>query len=271
MPGRAPADFRDQIRGVTVSVLQQKAESDFLKIAGQLRTPLSSIASLIIMILGTSSFTLFSFFRIRTLDNWIIYTWARLLCAVNGVNVRVDGLEHLPAGGCILLFNHGSQFDIPIMYRAIRKHFRFGAKAELLKVPLLGMTLKSMGALPIHRGRRSDVLKLYAESVHRIHNGESFALAPEGTRQERPEIGEFKTGPFIFAIQAEAPLVPVVIKGALEVLPKGTVFINAGRWSREVAVKILPPVETKGLSPDDVDSLRQKVRVLMIEALEKIS
>ena len=249
----------------------QRDEPVILQFLSYLRLPFSLVGTMAVFVLGTSLFSICSLLKNRQLDNAIIFGWARLLCWVNGIQMQIEGEENLPFAGCILLFNHSSYFDIPIMYRSIRKHFRFGAKAELFKTPFLGMALKTMGALPIHRGKRTEVLKLYNASVSRVHKGESFALAPEGTRQSQAAIGEFKIGPFIFALQAGAPLVPVVIKGALEIMPKGTAIFNRGRWQRRVVLRILSPFSTSDVNPDDIEGLRLRVREAMVTAYEKMA
>lgn len=192
--------------------------------------------------------------------------WGRWSCFFFGIKVECRGLENIPKEGCLFLFNHASLYDIPIMYGWLKKDFRFGAKAELFKVPFFGGALRATGMLPIHRAKRGEVLKLYQESVERIDRGESFALAPEGTRQLQAAIGEFKRGPFIFAVQAQAPLVPVVLSGTLEIIDKDGWLINRGRWNRKVCLEVLPPVSTKGCDQEQITQLQEVVREAMIKA-----
>ena len=161
--------------------MNQKNEFIILKILSYLRAPIATVLNLLLTIIGTTLFTICSFIKNSKIDNWIIFQWANSICKVSGVDIKKVGFEKIPESeGCLFVFNHSSFFDILVMYGSIRKPFRFGAKSELFSVPFLGMTLKAMGALPIHRGKRSEVLKLYEKSVHRIERGESFALAPEG-------------------------------------------------------------------------------------------
>jgi 1-acyl-sn-glycerol-3-phosphate acyltransferase len=204
---------------------------------------------------------------LKKVGNLILSVWARLACAFLGVRLRVEGLENLPQGGCLFLFNHTSLMDIPIFHAAIKKPARFGAKAELFKIPLFGWTMRRMGALKINRGDRDRVLQLYKESVRRVHAGHSFILAAEGTRMMHPGVGEkFKSGPFIFAISGQFPIVPLVIKGGYELLPKSALFPQPGALGSEVVVRVLPPMPTEGLSIDDRQSLKKKVRLEMTNA-----
>jgi 1-acyl-sn-glycerol-3-phosphate acyltransferase len=199
----------------------------------------------------------------RRLDDiWALW-WGQASCAMFGVKVKVRGQENIPAGGCIYLFNHTSFFDIFAMQGSLRG-FRFGAKIELFKIPIFGIAMRRMGALPIARERRDEVFRVYEAAQHRIERGEKFALAPEGTRQTEEKLGSFKAGPFVFAINAHAPLVPVVIRGAAPILPKGHWIPNHDVWSREITIDVLPAVSTEGVEIKDRPMLQEKVRNEML-------
>ena len=252
-----------------MALLKQKPESTFWTWASYVRAPFVVPIAFATLSFFSCAFSLFSFLRLPAIDNFIIYNWGRVTCWLSGIRVIFQGEENLPKGGCLLTFSHSSYFDIPIMYGVIRKSFRYGAKSELFQTPFLGMVLKSMGALPIHRGKKAEVLKLYEKSVQRIEKGESFALAPEGRRQKEAGIGEFKTGPFIFAVQAKALVVPIVIKGSLEILPRSGFVEANSRWSREVIVSVLPAIDP--MSADgDIDLLRDKTRESMRLSYESL-
>lgn len=209
-------------------------------------------------------------FRNRKLDDFLAaVVWAKVVLFLSGVRVRLQVSPSLPSGGCLFLFNHTSNVDILVLYGYLPKSFRFGAKIELFRLPLFGRAMKAVGVLPIVRDNRDQVMKVYQDSIARIQNGEAFALAPEGTRQERPILGKFKKGPFLFAINAQAPIVPAVIEGAFEVQPKGKIFLNTGRFFRDVKLTILDPIQTKGLTANDLDTLQTQVRSAMEQALDK--
>ncbi len=202
-------------------------------------------------------------FNNRELDDTIAMMWGGASCAMFGVKIRLRGQENIPAGGCIYLFNHTSFFDVFAMQACLRG-FRFGAKIELFKIPVFGSAMRRMGALPIARERRDEVFKIYQMAENRIRSGEKFALAPEGTRQTEERLGAFKAGPFVFAINAKAPLVPVVIRGASKILPKGKWFPNFGVWSRELLIDVLPAVETVSCEIKDRPILQEKIRSEML-------
>ncbi len=198
-------------------------------------------------------------FNNKKRDDRVVQSWGQVSCWMFGVKVKVNGIKNIPLGGCIFLFNHTSFFDIFAMQGALNG-FRFGAKIELFKIPIFGLAMRRLGALPIARQKRDEVFRVYKAAQERIHRGERFALAPEGSRQEEEKLGAFKAGPFVFAINAKAPLVPVVIRGAAGILPKGSWIPNRDVWTREITIDILEPVTTEGYEIKDRPILQEKVR-----------
>src|SRR5262249_3071730 len=146
-----------------------------------------------------------------------IQMWAKPLLWVSGVKLEIRGRENVAQGGkgFLILFNHSSNYDIPVLF-CFPRSFRFGAKVELFKIPFFGRAMKMCGVLPIDRGNREKVMQVYENAISRVEKGECFALAPEGTRQNQPRIGSFKRGPFEFALNAKMDVVPVVIAGTYE-------------------------------------------------------
>lgn len=195
----------------------------------------------------------------RTFDDLIMIAWGRVCCWICGVTVKVEGAENVPKEGCLFLFNHTSFFDIFAMSSQITG-LKYGAKAELFKIPIFAQVMKIMRTLPIARDNREEVIKIYAEAKIRFANGERFALSPEGGRFYDPEhLYPFKSGPFLFAMSAGAPVVPIVIVGAHETLPKGTFLFNNFKWKHTITLKILKPIATKDMQPDQKRELQNKV------------
>lgn len=221
-----------------------------------LHTALCSLAIIIVNLTMTN----------RPLEDKIVIFWTSNACRLFGVKVKVKGQENLPQGGFLYVFNHTSFFDIFAMNGYLGS-FRFGAKIELFKIPIFGPAMKRAGILPIARERREEVFKVYKEAEARIKAGERFALAPEGTRQDTERLGPFKTGPFVFAINAKAPIVPVVIKGAAAILPKGHFIPNWGVWERTITLHILPAVDVSKYTLETRPELQEKVRKMMASFL----
>ncbi|CAN5649613.1 hypothetical protein BH10BDE1_BH10BDE1_12350 [soil metagenome] len=172
-----------------------------------------------------------------------MWLWSRIVNWYFGVYVIAEGFEKIPeAGGGILAFNHQSHFDIPAITGSSRRLVRYGAKIELYKIPFFGSAIRVAGCLPISRDNRKEVFRIYEDAAKKFKQGIVYALAPEGTRQSLPVIGPFKKGPFIFAVNANVPIIPVVVEGANRVLPKGKLLVNLGCLRRTVRVRVLDPI-----------------------------
>jgi len=202
-------------------------------------------------------------FNRRKFDNWIIMNWGRWTCWLFKIKVQITGLNHLKQGeGGIILFNHSSFVDIFVM-AAHLKNIRFGAKIELFKIPIFGLAIKRFGTLPIARNNREEVFKVYEEARVRFSRGEKFSLSPEGGRFYGEQLARFKSGPFVFAINSQVPLIPVVIRGAYQCWPKGSWLANAERLDRVVEIAILEPISTVGLNINQRGQLQNQCYELM--------
>lgn len=202
----------------------------------------------------------------RDLQDYLILTWwATPLIFLSGGRVEVRGGENAGGDqkGFLVLFNHSSLMDIPILYKYFPRSFRFGAKIELFKIPFFGKAMELCGVLPIDRRNRNKVMEVYRNAVERVNRGEAFALAPEGTRQAGMTLGKFKRGPFEFAINAQMDIVPVLLAGAYDILPRKALFLGLGKWHHRVILQVLPRVTTAGLDIGQAEELTEKVRAMM--------
>lgn len=226
-----------------------------------------SILGVILLVLHTvlcaSLFILLNIlFNNRKIEDQVVVFWTRGCCLFFNVKVSVSGLENRPEGGFLYVFNHTSFFDIFAMNGWLGS-FRFGAKIELFDIPIFGAGMRRAGILPIARSQREEVFRVYKNAEIRLKNGERFALAPEGTRQEIEKLGRFKSGPFVFAINSQVPIVPVIIKGAAAIMPKGHWLPNWGVWKSEIQLQVLLPIETKGYDLESRPQLQEKVHQIM--------
>ncbi len=209
-------------------------------------------------------------FSVHLAMSFVKHLWAKPLLFFLGLEVEVRGQENFKKEkGSILLFNHSSHLDIPVIFVSCPKSIFFGSKIELFKIPFFGWAMRSVGALPIDRRQRAKVMKVYEAAIPRLKKGETFALAPEGTRQTEPYIGPFKRGPFEFAVQAEALLQPIVISGTLRVLPNHTIVPNTRAWKSKVIVEFLSPIVSH--KDDEPSHLVEVARSHMAEKLADLN
>ena len=192
--------------------------------------------------------------------------WAKGCLAVTGVRVVVHNRERAVEGAPhIFVANHTSWFDVPALGSFLPRA-KFVAKAELFRIPVFGAAMRSVGMVPIQRTNRKAAFGAYDEASRRIRDGNSVIVFPEGTRGDEYPLRPFKKGPFVLAIDAGAPVVPVLIYGAREVIRRGSMLVHSGT----IHVHLLEPVTVEGLEYDDRDALANSVRSRIAEALESL-
>jgi len=194
---------------------------------------------------------------------WSVRHWSRAITFAAGVRVRVHGEEwmRLP-GGKVFVSNHVSWFDVFALTSQI-PWCGFVAKAELRRIPLFGFAASAVGIVFIERDNRKAAFESYKLAAEEVNRGRGVVVCPEGTRGLDYHLRPFKKGPFVLAIASQAPIVPTVVFGAREVMPKGSFWIKPG----VVDVRFLPPVPTAGLVYDDRAQLMITVWTEMADAL----
>jgi 1-acyl-sn-glycerol-3-phosphate acyltransferase len=164
--------------------------------------------------------------------------WGRAFARIAGWRVSVSGLENLPPGGAVLVSNHQSLADIPLIMSSVPGDVRFVAKKELGRVFLFGRAMVAAGNLLVDRNDRRDAVRMMREAEERLRGGERVVLFPEGTRSADGAIGDFKSGAFRIAGAAGVPLVPIFIDGGRFALPKGALRVHPATMT----VRVLPPI-----------------------------
>lgn len=188
--------------------------------------------------------------------------WCGVLLWASGVRLVEHGAEHKGGRQHIFMANHLGNFDVMALATRLR-WIKFVAKAELFKVPILGPAMAAAGMVPIERANRKSAFGSYAVATQRIADGASVAVYPEGTRGDAYPLRPFKKGPFVLAIQAQAPVVPVLVYGALDIQPRGTLWVRPGT----IHLHYLPPIPTTGLTYDDRDLLARRTYESMAQCL----
>lgn len=206
------------------------------------------------------------------LTDKLLYLWGRIMLIIPGITLDVRGIENLEKieNGAVVIANHQSNFDIPIVFAAIPRRIRFMAKKSLFSIPLFGHALKAVGMIPIDREHREKAIKEMNKSLEYLNSNVYFTVFAEGTRSFDHNIQSFKKGGFVFAIKNGAPIVPVVISGSYEVMPRQSWIIKP----LKVIVNILPVFETKGYTvrerSEAVNIVREQIVSQHEENLEEL-
>jgi putative phosphoserine phosphatase / 1-acylglycerol-3-phosphate O-acyltransferase len=190
-----------------------------------------------------------------------------LALALAGVDVKVlEGAEHLwSSRPCVFVFNHQSKLDPIVVMNLVRGGFTGVAKKEVRSVPFFGQVFMLAGVAFVDRGNIKQAKQALEPAVRKIRDdGLSLVISPEGTRTPTPRLTRFKKGPFHIAMQAEVPMVPIVIRNAGEIMWRGAQTLHQG--TVEVVVK--PPVATSGWERETINEHVEGVRNIFVETLE---
>ena len=190
-----------------------------------------------------------------------IQSWSTRLLNAAKVKLHVHGRDAVqiePGRAYIVMCNHTSHFDIPISLVALSGiSLRMMAKKELYHIPVFGKAMVSADFPIVDRQNRRQSIKDLAFAVKLMKNGIIVWVAPEGTRSKTGQLGEFKPGAFVMAINAQATVIPMAIRGAEAILPTKTLNLNPGR---DVEVFIGEPIDASVYTMKEKDVLLNKVK-----------
>lgn len=185
--------------------------------------------------------------------------------ALAGIKLVINGKENLwNSRPAVFIFNHQSNVDLLIMCKLIRKDSVALAKKELKYTPI-GPVLQAAGVIFLDRSDRQKAISAMTPAVEALKNGTSVGIAPEGTRSKDYKLGKFKKGAFHLALQAGVPIVPIVIKNAHDVMPKGSNLIKPSI----VEVVVLPAVKTNRWKKETIDKHIKSVRDKYLKELKQ--
>lgn len=190
--------------------------------------------------------------------------WARAIVWAAGVKVVVHGAEHVRGEQRIIVGNHVSWFDV-FALASVMPRCRFVAKREVRSIPLVGPAAGIAGHVYIARENRKAAFEQYTQAAAGIHAGVRVVVFAEGTRGRDYALRPFKKGPFVLAVSAGAPIVPMLIHGTIPVMAKGSFRVRPGT----VDIHFLPPIETEGLTYEDRDRLAVATRTAIGGVLQR--
>jgi 1-acyl-sn-glycerol-3-phosphate acyltransferase len=167
----------------------------------------------------------------------------------------------------IIMSNHSSLCDIPLILVTIPGSIRMLTKKELFHVPIWGRGMQAGEFISIDRNDRRQAVKDLQYAKEKLESGIILWVAPEGTRSDTGELGPFKKGGFMLAIRTGAYIVPVGIRGAYDVLPPRTLQFHLGKHAE---VHVGKPVDASLYAPKNRDLLMFEVE-RQIRALAGLS
>jgi 1-acyl-sn-glycerol-3-phosphate acyltransferase len=205
------------------------------------------------IVLGIASITSSFFDRRGHFAHGCARLWSWLILATTGVEVTVEGLEHVvPGKTYVFVANHQSIYDIPCLFWNIPFQLRIIAKESLGSFPMLGPHLKRTGHMLVDRSK-PDRSGIFGWASRLTANGLSLIVFPEGTRSRTGMMGKFKGGSIMLAMQAGLPIVPISVIGSRHVMKKGELTTRPGH----VKLIVHAPIETAANAEPSVQQVRE--------------
>jgi putative phosphoserine phosphatase/1-acylglycerol-3-phosphate O-acyltransferase len=201
----------------------------------------------------------------RASQNFSFSLFADTAGALIGLDLDVKGEEHLweqrPA---VFVFNHQSKADVIICAQLLRRDIAGVGKKEIKKMPVIGRVMEMGGVVLIDRGDAKSAISSMKPLIDAMRKeGKSVVLAPEGTRSISPKLNAFKKGAFHLAMQANVPIIPIVIHNAGDMAPKGDFVFRPAT----VEVEVLAPIDTSDWRVETINDHVRDVRNLFLKTL----
>jgi 1-acyl-sn-glycerol-3-phosphate acyltransferase len=181
-----------------------------------------------------------------------------------GVDLVASGANKVPTDRAyVYMSNHQSHLDIPMLYATLpSRTIRMLGKKELFQIPVWGRGLQAAEFIAVDRSNHARAMESINRAASLIRDGVSIYLAPEGTRSVTGKIGPLKKGGFHLAKDTHTPIVPVAIKGTIDILPRGGRVMHTGK---RVEVTIGAPIDVEGR---EIEQLQAEVSAFFKQHVE---
>lgn len=193
---------------------------------------------------------------------------AQLLVKATGTEITYSGEEQIPErGGAVVAINHTSYVDFLPAGLAVHRRgrrLRFMIKAEMQQVKPVNFLIKHTRTIPVDRGAGAGA---YAVAVQRLREGELVGVYPEATISRSFELKDFKTGAARMAIDADVPIVPLIVWGAQRIWTKDHPR-NVGRAKIPITVQVGAPLRAREDIAQTNAALRDSMTTLLHRAQE---
>ncbi len=196
---------------------------------------------------------------------WFVTKAAKASFVCSGVRVDVHGLEHLPTGHAVVVANHASYVDGPLLKGFLPARFSFVIKGEMRNVAIAHFLLRRGGQRFVERNVQSGSSRDAREIVRAAREGQSLGFFPEGTFREEPGVGRFRPGAFVAAVRGGMPVVPVAISGSRAMLPMGHLLPRP----RRLRIEILEPIQPDDPAFADHRELAEAARQRILAVLDE--
>lgn len=186
--------------------------------------------------------------------------WGKVILWIAGLKLSVKGKSELDfSEPRLYLANHSSYMDIPCLFAGLPVNLYFIAKAEVKKIPFVGVFMMATKMIFLDRGSHQKSINSMNSAGALIKKGKSVLVFPEGTRSRTGSLQSFKKGAFMLAYHSGLSVVPVHLEGTNHVMPSDSLRVKPGK----VQMTIGQPINSTDFS--DVQSFMESTRNSMME------
>jgi len=194
---------------------------------------------LLVLLYGILAILLIPVLLVCYLAGWrepIVATGKFLLSVgrrILGIHIEVSGAERIDKKKAyVFMANHLSFLDGPLLFWLIPQSISVVLKKEIFRIPIIGQGMRVIGFVPVDRKRMRGGKKSIEKAARFIkEKGLSFLIFPEGTRSRDGKFQPLKRGGFFLALDSQASIVPISIRGSYELMPRGSFFVKRGKIS----------------------------------------
>ncbi|MFA9399231.1 MAG: lysophospholipid acyltransferase family protein [Clostridiaceae bacterium] len=190
-----------------------------------------------------------------------VLKWSNFLIKLLKINIEMQGMENIPDETFLLVSNHQSDFDIPIVMSSLNKTLGFVAKKEMESIPFISYWMKQIECIFMDRSDIRKAVKSINEGVDKLKNGKSMSIFPEGTRSRGDKMGEFKKGSLKLAMKSNVPILPLSIDGSYKIMESNHGWML--KSSVNVKVKIMEPIYMDNLNKEDKNNIAEIVKEII--------
>ncbi len=183
----------------------------------------------------------------------------KMVFVLAGVKVTVRGIDNLPADSCVVVANHASYIDGPLLNGYLPARFGFVIKGEMRDIPIVHFLLRRSGCKFVERKEMTGSTRDARQLVKAAQEGESLGFFPEGTFLLQRGVGRFRPGAFVAAIKGDMPVVPVAISGAREMMPSGRLMPRKTDLVIDILPAIAPGDDDYAVSRKLAEASRQRI------------
>jgi len=192
-----------------------------------------------------------------------LYTWCNPAWPVT-----IEGREKIdPATAYVIVANHQSLLDILVFFRLFN-HYKWVSKIENFRLPFIGWNMRLNDYIELKRGDKVSIVQMLKKCRQALDAGNSIMMFPEGTRSPDGRLRRFKHGAFELAKDSRVPILPIVLSGTSNALPKRG-FVLRGR--HPILVRVLDEIPYESFAEESVEELTSRVRSVIAAELEKDS